>query len=70
MIETSSLTRRFGTLTAVSQVSLQVPDGTILAGAWGLWAFASAVIGVYVVAVLLIVLSAATWRREEVMARQ
>ena len=41
-----------------------------LAGAWGLWAFASAVIGVYVVAVLLIVLSAATWRREEVMARQ
>ena len=41
-----------------------------LAGAWGLWAFAGAVIGVYVVAVLLIVLSAATWRREEVTARQ
>jgi ABC-type Na+ efflux pump permease subunit len=41
-----------------------------LASAWGLWAFASAVIGVYIVAVLLMVLSAATWRREEVMARQ
>ena len=41
-----------------------------LARAWGLWAFASAVIGVYVVDVLLIVLSAATWRREEVMAKQ
>src|SRR3989442_8924267 len=31
MIETHSLTRRFGTFTAVSQVSLTVPDGTILA---------------------------------------
>jgi ABC-2 type transport system ATP-binding protein len=31
MIETYGLTRRFGTLTAVSQVSLSVPDGTILA---------------------------------------
>src|SRR5258708_868364 len=31
MIETPSLTRRFGTFTAVSQVSLRVPDGTILA---------------------------------------
>jgi ABC-2 type transport system ATP-binding protein len=31
MIETDSLTRRFGTLTAVSQVSLSVPDGAILA---------------------------------------
>jgi len=31
MIETYGLTRRFGTLTAVSQVSLRVPDGTILA---------------------------------------
>jgi ABC-2 type transport system permease protein len=41
-----------------------------LVGIGGLWAFAGAVIGVYVVAVLLIVLSAATWRREEVMARQ
>jgi ABC-2 type transport system ATP-binding protein len=31
MIETYGLTRRFGTFTAVSQVSLRVPDGTILA---------------------------------------
>src|SRR5215831_9317515 len=31
MIETSGLTRRFGTMTAVSHVSLRVPDGTILA---------------------------------------
>ena len=31
MIETYALTRRFGTFTAVSQVSLQVPDGAILA---------------------------------------
>src|SRR6266496_3672552 len=36
----------------------------------GLWSFALAVIGVYLVAVLFIVLSAITWRREEVMARQ
>jgi hypothetical protein len=41
-----------------------------LARAWGLWSFAIAVIGVYIIATLLIVLSAATWRREEVMARQ
>ncbi len=41
-----------------------------LAGSWGLWAFAGAVIGIYIVDALLIVLSAATWRREEVMARQ
>ncbi len=31
MIETYGLTRRFGTFTAVSQVSLRVPDGAILA---------------------------------------
>jgi ABC-2 type transport system ATP-binding protein len=31
MIETHALTRRFGTFTAVSQVSLHVPDGAILA---------------------------------------
>jgi ABC-2 type transport system permease protein len=36
----------------------------------GLWAFALAVAGVYVIAVLFIMLSALTWRREEVMARQ
>ena len=35
----------------------------------GLWAFAFAVMGVYVIATLFIVLSAVTWRREEVMAR-
>src|SRR5215471_18239866 len=35
----------------------------------GLWAFALAVAGVYVIAVLFILLSAITWRREEVMAR-
>jgi ABC-2 type transport system ATP-binding protein len=31
MIETHALTRRFGTFTAVSQISLKVPDGAILA---------------------------------------
>ena len=31
MIKSYNLTRRFGTFTAVSQVSLRVPDGTILA---------------------------------------
>lgn len=31
MIEAQSLTRRFGTFTAVSQISLSVPDGSILA---------------------------------------
>jgi ABC-2 type transport system permease protein len=37
--------------------------------AWGLPIFAAAVAAVYVLACALIVLSAATWRREEVMAR-
>jgi ABC-2 type transport system permease protein len=41
-----------------------------LQGILGLWAFAVAVVGVYMVAILFIVLSAVTWRREEVMARQ
>jgi len=41
-----------------------------LVAAWGLWTFATAVVALYVVDVLLIVISAATWRREEVMARQ
>ena len=38
--------------------------------ALGLWAFAVAVAGVYLVAILFIAISAITWRREEVMARQ
>ena len=41
-----------------------------LQGILGLWAFAVAVVGVYMVAILFIILSAITWRREEVMARQ
>jgi ABC-type Na+ efflux pump permease subunit len=41
-----------------------------LVSAWGLWTFAAAVIGLYVIDVLLVGISAATWRREEVMARQ
>jgi ABC-type Na+ efflux pump permease subunit len=41
-----------------------------LEGTLGLWSFAVAVLGVYLVAILFIVLSAITWRREEVMARQ
>jgi ABC-2 type transport system permease protein len=36
----------------------------------GLWAFALAVAGVYLIAILFIAVSAITWRREEVMARQ
>jgi ABC-2 type transport system permease protein len=38
--------------------------------ALGLWAFALAVAGVYLIAILFIVISAVTWKREEVMARQ
>ncbi len=41
-----------------------------LVSAWGLWTFAAAVVVLYVIDVLLIVISAKTWRREEVMARQ
>jgi ABC-2 type transport system permease protein len=41
-----------------------------LQGTLGLWAFAAAVVAIYVIAVLFIILSALTWRREEVMARQ
>lgn len=38
--------------------------------AWGLWIFGSVVAGVYVLAVLFIVVSVVTWRREEIMAKQ
>ncbi len=38
--------------------------------ALGLWAFALAVAGVYLLAILFIAISAITWKREEVMARQ
>lgn len=41
-----------------------------LASTWGLLAFTAAIAGIYGVDVILIVLSAVTWRREEVMARQ
>lgn len=39
------------------------------AASWGLWAFSLAVAGISVLDVLLLIFSAATWRREEVMAR-
>lgn len=41
-----------------------------LQAALGLWAFALAVACVYLIAILFIAISAITWRREEVMARQ
>ncbi len=41
-----------------------------VASAWGLWVFMLAVIGLIGVDVLLIVVGAATWRREEVMAQR
>ncbi len=47
MSDVAGFGRRFGPFVAVEDVSLRVPDGTILA-----------------------LLEAATWRREEVMARQ
>lgn len=37
---------------------------------WGLWLFATAVVAIYGLDVLLIVLGANTWRREEFMAQQ
>lgn len=39
------------------------------AASWGLWVFSLAVAGIYVLDVLLLIFSAATWRREEVMAK-
>lgn len=39
------------------------------APSWGLWVFGLAVAGIYVLDVVLLILSAATWRREEVMAK-
>lgn len=39
------------------------------AASWGLWIFGLAVAGIYVLDLLLLVFSAATWRREEVMAK-
>jgi ABC-type Na+ efflux pump permease subunit len=41
-----------------------------LASTWGWWVFLLAVIGLFGVDLLLIVLGAATWRREEVMAQR
>jgi ABC-2 type transport system permease protein len=38
--------------------------------AWGVWAFAGAVAAVFIIACALIAVSAATWQREEVMARR
>ena len=39
------------------------------ATSWGLWVFSVAVAGIYVLDLLLLVFSATTWRREEVMAK-
>ncbi|GAC1646625.1 MAG: hypothetical protein NVS4B9_38530 [Ktedonobacteraceae bacterium] len=39
------------------------------ARSWGLWIFGLAVAGIYVLDILLLIFSAATWRREEVMAK-
>lgn len=41
-----------------------------LIGLWGLWVFAAAVAFIFLLDILLIAVSAATWKREEVMARQ
>lgn len=41
-----------------------------LAASFGLWLFATVVVAIFVLDVLLIVVGANTWRREEVMARQ
>lgn len=41
-----------------------------LVGTLGLWVFAVAVAGMFVLDIALIVVAAVTWRREEVMARQ
>ena len=39
------------------------------AASWGLWVFSLAVAGIYVLDIVLLILSATTWRREEVMAK-
>jgi ABC-type Na+ efflux pump permease subunit len=39
------------------------------AASWGLWVFSLAVAGIYVLDVVLLIFSATTWRREEVMAK-
>lgn len=41
-----------------------------LEGTLGLWTFGAAVVGIYVLDVVLIIASAMTWKREEVMAKQ
>jgi ABC-2 type transport system permease protein len=41
-----------------------------LIGSLGIWALVSAVVLTYILDIVLIVLAAATWRREEVMAKQ
>jgi len=44
--------------------------GLIFTASLGLWIFAGAVLAVYILDILLIWIAAATWRREEVMAKQ
>ncbi|HEY0757425.1 MAG TPA: hypothetical protein VGD98_25960 [Ktedonobacteraceae bacterium] len=39
------------------------------AASWGLWIFSLAVAGIYALDILLLIFSATTWRREEVMAK-
>ncbi|SRR5216683_730984 len=54
------------------QIVLWFGLGTLffLVGNLGLWAFAVAVAGIYALDVVLIIVSAMTWKREEVMAKQ
>ncbi len=54
------------------QIVLWVGLGALLflVGNLGLWAFAVAVAGIYALDGVLILVSAVTWKREEVMAKQ
>jgi ABC-type transport system involved in multi-copper enzyme maturation permease subunit len=68
-VNTEQVANQYGSL-ILSLIWFLLFGVVLRTAVWGLQAYAGAVVVVYVVAVALILISAATWRREEVMARQ
>jgi ABC-2 type transport system permease protein len=68
-VSTEQVANQYGSL-VLTFIWLALFVVVLRAASWGIWLFAAAVAAVFALAILLIVLSAATWRREEVMARR
>lgn len=76
-IVASVISSRVSTFQAAQTYSSLVTTGlwvgffvlVFTAASWGLWVFSLAVAGIYVLDGVLLIFSATTWRREEVMAK-